>query len=153
MKAVWTIVGLGISLAACGGPAAESVDGNGVSMRNLAATEVAGEARAGYVLDGDLMPTPSDTRSKYFLLRQRTTPSGTRVAVIRQEQGDRIAYVRAEVDCGRRLFHVLGVGDSRGEAEATIAYDGPLRPVAGLPLRAEMASYVCDKGGTPLTAA
>lgn len=131
--------------SACSG-ASEPQDGN-VSIRNLIETDEAAQARDGYRLEGDLMATPSDTQSRYYLLRNRTTPTSTVVAIIRQERGDRIAYARAEVNCGERLFHVLGVGSSRGEAEADIAYDGPLRPTEGLPLRAEMGRVVCEAAG------
>ena len=75
------------------------------------------------------------------------------VAILREERGGRVAYARAEVDCGRRLFHVLGVGASRASAEVAIAHDGPLRPMAGLPLREELGGYICRRTGTPLAPA
>ncbi|TKD50854.1 hypothetical protein [Sphingomonas baiyangensis] len=137
-----------LSMAACSAAPPPDEPGN-VSLRNLVETDKAAEARAGYRLQGDLMPTPSDTQSRYYLLRNRTTPLGTVVAIIRQERGDRIAYARAELDCEDRLFHVLGVGSTRGEAEADIAYDGPLRPTTGLPLREEMGRFVCQAAGKP----
>lgn len=128
--------------------AAEAVD-----LRNLT-EEVSAPAQPGYVLQGDLIPTPSDTRAKYYLLRSREPLlSGSRIALLRQEVGPRIAYARVEVDCARRLFHVLSVGNRRSFAETSIAYDGPLRPIDGLPLRQELASYVCKTAGTALAPA
>jgi hypothetical protein len=135
-------------LGACGG--AQTAEGENITLRNLVDSDVAGDPRPGYVLEGELVPTPSDRQSRYYLLRSRQTPTGTRIAILRQEKGERIAYSRNEIDCGRRLFHVLGVGDTRGGAEADIVYDGPLRSVAGLPLREELADYICEKAGTPL---
>ncbi|GGB33946.1 hypothetical protein GCM10011380_24240 [Sphingomonas metalli] len=156
MIARWTTLATGLMLAACsaGSDTAERMNGNGVSLRNLADTEVARDAaERDFRLQGDLIPTPSDTRSRYFLLRERKALGGTIIAILRQEQGSRVAYARAEVDCGKRLFHVLGVGPSRASAEVAIAHDGPLRPIAGLPLREELAGYVCERSGTPLAAA
>lgn len=155
VKAGWFVVlAMGAVVSGCNAtPDAAAVPENGVSLRNLADTDVAGEAGRGHLPGGELMATPSDPASEYYLLYQRRTPTGTVVAVIRQERGDRVAYARTEADCSRRLFHVLGVGDTRGEAEALIAHDGPLGPVAGLPLREEMATAVCGRAGMPLTAA
>lgn len=126
---------------------------NSVSLRNLT-DQVSAPAQKGYVLQGDLIPTPSDTRSKYYLLRTRQPLlHGSRIALLRQEAGSRVAYARVEVDCSRRLFHVLGVGNRRSFAETSIAYDGPLRSIEGLPLRQELARFVCASAGTPLAAA
>jgi hypothetical protein len=124
-----------------------------VSIRNLAETDTAVPARGPDRVQGRLIPTPSDTSSRYFLLRERKALTDTHIAIIRQERGDRVAYARAEVDCNRRLFHVLGVGPNRALVETNIAHDGPLRPIAGLPLREEMARFVCEAAGTPLKAA
>jgi hypothetical protein len=144
-------------VTACSGgsdPAANAVDGNGVSLRNLVDTEVAAPVRdRNFRLQGTLISTPSDTQSRHFLLRERRTVGGTVIAILREERGDRIAYARAEVDCQRRLFHVLGVGPSRATAEVATVYDGPLRPMAGLPLREELGSFICDRAGTPLAKA
>lgn len=144
-----------LALAACGtsrDDAADAIDGNGVSLRNLGESEVAAPPPDRYTVQGRLIPTPSDTRSRYFLLRDRTAIGGTTIAIIRQEHAGRVAYARTEVDCGRRLFHVLGVAPNRALAETEVAHDGPLRPIAGLPLRQELATYVCEKAGTPLAA-
>lgn len=124
-----------------------------VSLRNLADTEVARPAREAYKIEGRLIPTPSDTSSRYYLLRERKALTDTHIAIIRQEHDNRIAYARAEVDCDKRLFHVLGTGPNRALVETNIAHDGPLRPIKGLPLREELASFVCQVAGTPLKAA
>lgn len=124
-----------------------------VSLRNLADTEVARPAREAYTVQGRLIPTPSDTSSRYYLLRERKALTDTHIAIIRQEHDNRIAYARAEVDCDKRLFHVLGTGPNRALVETTTAHDGPLRPIKGLPLREELASFVCQVAGTPLKAA
>ncbi len=135
-------------------PANETVDGNGVSLRNLTASEVAVPAGdREFRLKGTLIPTPSDTQSQHYLLRERRAIGGNVIAILREERGDRIAYARTEVDCGRRLFHVLGVGPSRATAEVAIVYDGPLRPMRGLPLREELGSFICERAGTPLAKA
>jgi len=143
------------ALAGCGNPAANdtaAAGGNGVSLRNLGETDVAAPAPDRYTVQGRLIPTPSDRGSRYFLLRDRTAVGGTTIAIIRQEHAGRVAYARTEVDCARRLFHVLGVAPNRALAETEQAYDGPLRPISGLPLRQELASYVCRSAGTPLAA-
>ncbi len=140
-------------LTACSGADAggnQDTDGTRVSLRNLTDTTSAA-ARRDYEIQGSLIPTPSDRRSRYYLLWQRRPMlSDQMVAIIRQENGSRIAYARVGVDCGRRLFHVLGVGNRRSFAEMAIAYDGPLRSVAGLPLRQELAAYVCEAAGERL---
>lgn len=124
-----------------------------VSLRNLAETEVARPAPATLRIRGRLIPTPSDTQSRYYLLRERKALTDTHIAIIRQERGNRVAYARAEVDCEKRLFHVLGTGPNRALVETNIVHDGPLRPIKGLPLREELARYVCETAGTPLKAA
>lgn len=125
-----------------------------VNLRELTETKPSAPARAHYQIEGKLIPTPSDTASQYYLLRQVSPMlTGTIIAIIRQEHAGRVAYARVEVDCGRRLFHVLGVGNRRAFAETSIVYDGPLRPIEGLPLRKELAAYVCQAGGTPLATA
>lgn len=141
-----------IFLAACSEGAANDANdnGNAVRLRNLVETEVAAPARSGYRLEGDLVPTPSDRQSQYFLLRQRRAIGGNIVAIIRQERGERIAYARTETDCAQRRFHILGVGSSRADAEVDMTADGPLRSIAGLPLREELARYICEREGTPL---
>ncbi len=145
---------LALGVAACAQePAPDKLEGNGVVLRNLAETDVSAPARDQYALQGRLIPTPSDTASRYFLLRERREISGNIVAIIRQEHAGRIAYARTEVDCARRLFHVLGVGASRADAEVATTYDGPLRSIARLPLREELARFVCQQSGTPLAAA
>lgn len=149
---------LGVAmLAACSGggaPADNMIDGNGVSLRNLADTEVAATVRdRNFRLQGTLVPTPSDTISRHFLLRERRAVGGTIIAILREERGDRVAYARTEVDCARRLFHVLGVGPSRASAEVATVYDGPLRPMKGLPLREELGTFICERAGTPLAKA
>ena len=144
-----------LALAACGTPqtdGANEMDGNGISLRNLAETEVAAPAPERLTVQGRLIPTPSDTQSRYYLLRDRKAVGGTVIAILRQEHAGRVAYARTEVDCGRRLFHVLGVAPNRALVETHNDYDGPLRPIEGLPLRQELASYVCQSSGTPLTA-
>ncbi len=143
-------------LAACSGAQTadnDTMTGNGVSLRNLAETEVAKPVSDHYTVQGRLIPTPSDPTSKHFLLRERQAATGTIIAILRQEHAGKVAYARTEVDCAHRLFHVLGVGPNRALVETNVAHDGPLRPIAGLPLRIELATYVCNASGTPLTAA
>ena len=153
----WTMPLLAAAaLSACGSPQVETaeVDGNGVPLRNLATTNVAAPAPPPEQMRvrGRLIPTPSDTSSRYFLLRERTALTGTTIAILRQERAGRVAYARTEVDCTRRLFHVLGVAGNRALVETEQAYDGPLRPIEGLPLRQELAGFVCEQAGTPLSA-
>ncbi|KQM56635.1 hypothetical protein ASE69_03160 [Sphingomonas sp. Leaf208] len=123
---------------------------NGVSLRNLAETEVAVPKPEQLTVKGRLIPTPSDPTSRHFLLRERKAASGTIIAILRQEHDGKVAYARTETDCGKRLFHVLGVGPNRALVETNVAHDGPLRPIKGLPLREELATYVCEASGTPL---
>ena len=142
-------------LAACSGeqPASTNTDmmtENGVSLRNLAETDVAVPKPAQLTVKGRLIPTPSDPTSRHFLLRERKAVGGTIIAILRQEHDGKIAYARTETDCANRLFHVLGVGPNRALVETNIAHDGPLRPIKGLPLREELATYVCAAIGTPL---
>ena len=142
-------------LAACSGeqPASTNTDmmtENGVSLRNLAETDVAVPKPAQLTVKGRLIPTPSDPTSRHFLLRERKAVGGTIIAILRQEHDGKIAYARTETDCANRLFHVLGVGPNRALVETNVAHDGPLRPIKGLPLREELATYVCNASGTPL---
>ncbi|MCP8890001.1 hypothetical protein [Sphingomonas faeni] len=142
-------------LAACSGeqPVTTNTDimtENGVSLRNLAETEVAVPKPAQLTVKGRLIPTPSDPTSRHFLLRERKAVGGTIIAILRQEHAGKVAYARTETDCANRLFHVLGVGPNRALVETNIAHDGPLRPIKGLPLREELATYVCEASGTPL---
>ncbi|PTW45559.1 hypothetical protein C8J25_107243 [Sphingomonas faeni] len=143
-------------LAACSGeqPATttsnDAMVDNGVSLRNLAETEVAVPKPEQLTVKGRLIPTPSDPTSRHFLLRERKAASGTIIAILRQEHEGKVAYARTETDCGKRLFHVLGVGPNRALVETNVAHDGPLRPIKGLPLREELAKYVCEASGTPL---
>ncbi|RYD18175.1 MAG: hypothetical protein EOP89_17595 [Lysobacteraceae bacterium] len=143
-------------LAACSGqqPATttsnDAMVDNGVSLRNLAETEVAVPKPEQLTVKGRLIPTPSDPTSRHFLLRERKAASGTIIAILRQEHEGKVAYARTETDCGKRLFHVLGVGPNRALVETNVAHDGPLRPIKGLPLREELATYVCNASGTPL---
>ena len=145
-------------LAACSGeqPATNNTDAmvdNGVSLRNLAETEMAVPKPEQLTVKGRLIPTPSDPTSRHFLLRERKAASGTIIAILRQEHDGKVAYARTETDCGKRLFHVLGVGPNRALVETNVAHDGPLRPIQGLPLREELATYVCAASGTPLAKA
>ena len=146
-------------LAACSGeqPATttsnDAMVDNGVSLRNLAETEVAVPKPEQLTVKGRLIPTPSDPTSRHFLLRERKAASGTIIAILRQEHDGKVAYARTETDCGKRLFHVLGVGQNRALVETNVAHDGPLRPIKGLPLREELATYVCNASGTPLAKA
>lgn len=147
-----------ILLAACSAeqPAATNTDAiadNGVSLRNLAETEVAVPKPEQLTVKGRLIPTPSDPTSRHFLLRERKAVGGTIIAILRQEHDGKVAYARTETDCAKRLFHVLGVGPNRALVETNVAHDGPLRSIKGLPLREELATYVCDASGTPLAKA
>lgn len=142
-----------LMLSACGTSDASSNDGGTVVLRNLAETEVAALKPARLDIVGDLIPTPSDKRSNYYLLRHRSTLAGTSIAIIRQEHDNRVAYARTEVDCEKRLFHVVGVAPTRGRVESDVAHDGPLRSIHGMPLREELARYVCERSGTPLAGA
>jgi hypothetical protein len=143
-------------LAACSGEqpttttSNDAMVDNGVSLRNLAETEVAVPKPEQLTVKGRLIPTPSDPTSRHFLLRERKAASGTIIAILRQEHDGKVAYARTETDCSKRLFHVLGVGPNRALVETNVAHDGPLRPIKGLPLREELATYVCDASGTPL---
>ena len=139
-------------LAACSDqqPTNDAMADNGVSLRNLGATDVAAPPPETMTVQGRLIPTPSDPRSRHYLLRERKAVGGTIIAILRQEHAGKVAYARTEVDCGRRLFHVLGVGPNRALVETNIAHDGPLRSIEGLPLREELASYVCKASNTPL---
>ncbi len=142
-------------LAACSGeqPATTNSDTmteNGVSLRNLAETDVAVPKPEQLTVKGRLIPTPSDPTSRHFLLRERKAVGGTIIAILRQEHDGKVAYARTETDCANRLFHVLGVGPNRALVETNVAHDGPLRPIKGLPLREELATYVCNASGTPL---
>jgi len=146
-------------LAACSGeqPATttsnDAMVDNGVSLRNLAETEVAVPKPEQLTVKGRLIPTPSDPTSRHFLLRERKAVGGTIIAILRQEHEGKVVYARTETDCGKRLFHVLGVGPNRALVETNVAHDGPLRPIKGLPLREELATYVCAASGTPLAKA
>ncbi len=143
-------------LAACSGeqPATtttnDAMADNGVSLRNLAETDVAVPKPEQLTVKGRLIPTPSDPTSRHFLLRERKAVGGTIIAILRQEHDGKVAYARTETDCANRLFHVLGVGPNRALVETNVAHDGPLRPIKGLPLREELATYVCAASGTPL---
>lgn len=121
-----------------------------VVLRNLTETEVARPKPEYEPIQGELIPTPSDPAGQYYLLRHRTTLVDTTIAILREEKGGRVAYARTEVDCARRLFHVVGVASTRGRVESDVAHDGPLRSISGLPLRQELAGYICDRAGTPL---
>ena len=145
-------------LAACSGQQSvttntDTLADNGVSLRNLADTDVAVPKPEQLTVRGRLIPTPSDPTSRHFLLRERKAVGGTIIAILRQEHDGRIAYARTETDCANRLFHVLGVGPNRALVETNIAHDGPLRSIDGLPLREELARFVCATAGTPLKAA
>lgn len=139
-----------VCISACSNAEPIPIEGNGISLRNLAETDTADTARREPTVQGRLVPTPSDTRTRHFLLRERRAIGSTVIAIFRQEQGGRVAYSRSEVDCAKRLFHVVGVGRNRALVETNIAHDGPLRPITGLPLREELARFVCDASGTPL---
>ena len=149
------LAGATLASACSPAPTTDTAAGNTetVSLRNLAETETARPARDRYTIQGRLIPTPSDTTSRYYLLRERKALTDTHIAIIRQEHAGRIAYARAELDCDKRLFHVLGTGPNRALVETNIAHDGPLRPIKGLPLREELAMFVCQVAGTPLKAA
>ncbi len=135
-------------LAACGAEPRDPLpdtDGNGVSLRNLVDTPVAGDGTERYRLEGTVIPTPSDPNSRYELLRQRRTAAGTTIAILRQQRGDRFAYARTELDCAAGLFHIVGVADTRAHVETYTAHDGPLRPTKGLPLREELSRFICAR--------
>ncbi|KQM63614.1 hypothetical protein ASE75_10835 [Sphingomonas sp. Leaf17] len=137
-----------LSLSACGGSAIEEAANNqqaAVVLRDLAASNISSPAPPELKIPGVEMTTPSDTRSKYFLLRQRPTVIGQTIAIIRQELNGRVAYARLELNCEQRLLHVVGVADTRARVETNVAYDGPLRPVEGLPLRGEMLDFICKR--------
>ena len=151
MRSTMMAVMVGLAITGCSwAPDAEEGEAGNVSLRNLTTSEVAAPTPETLRVQGTLIPTPSDTQSRHFLLRERRAIGGNIIAILREERGDRVAYARTEVDCARRLFHVLGVGSSRASAEVAIAHDGPLRPMAGLPLRLELGSYICARAGTPL---
>lgn len=138
----------GAMLAACGNSATsepDAVTNNTVDLRHLVETEVAGNGIERYPLEGVEIPTPSDAQSRYEVLRQRRTASGTIIAILRQQRGDRFVYARTELDCDRNLFHVVGVADTRAHVETNVAHDGPLRSTNGLPLRQELSRFICAR--------
>ncbi|WP_156460574.1 hypothetical protein [Sphingomonas sp. Leaf407] len=138
-------------LAACGGANSRDVTevaatgDNGVSLRNLVDTPIAGDGAERYKLEGVAIPTPSDPRSRYELLRQRRTAAGTTIAILRQQRGSKVAYARTELDCEQGLFHIVGVADTRAHVETYTAHDGPLRPTEGMPLRQELSRFICER--------
>lgn len=141
----------GAMLTACGAatsPAPEATNST-VDLRHLVETEVAGNGIERYPLEGVVIPTPSDTQSRYEVLRQRRTAAGTIIAILRQQRGDRFVYARTELDCDRNLFHVVGVADTRAHVETNVAHDGPLRPTSGLPLREELSRFICARASAP----
>src|SRR6476661_5562433 len=63
-----------------------------VNLRHLA-ERTSAPAEKKYTLQGSLISTPSDARSRYYLLWLRQPLlSGTQVALLRQELGSRVAY-------------------------------------------------------------
>ncbi len=148
MKRYLVIGAVALTLGACSGNATEEAANNqeaAIVLRDLAASNVSSPAPPELKIPGVEMTTPSDTRSKYFLLRQRPTVIGQTIAIIRQELNGRVAYARLELNCEQRLLHVVGVADTRARVETSVAYDGPLRPVEGLPLRGEMLDFICKR--------
>ncbi|KQM86127.1 hypothetical protein ASE67_09730 [Sphingomonas sp. Leaf23] len=138
----------GALLAACGTstpPAPEATANETVDLRHLVETEVAGNGIERYPLEGVEIPTPSDGQSRYEVLRQRRTAAGTIIAILRQQRGDRFVYARTELDCERKLFHVVGVADTRAKVETNVAHDGPLRSTDGMPLRQELSRFICAR--------
>lgn len=132
----------------------EEVANNELTLRNLTESNLAVPAgERDFRLKGTVIPTPSDTRSTYYLLRERRAIGGNIIAILREERGDRIVYARAEVDCVQRRFHILGVGSSRATAEVARTPDGPLRSMEGLPLRQDLGVFICARSGTPLAPA
>lgn len=120
-------------------------------LRNLTQGHVAAPLRDSYPVKGDFIPTPSDTQTRYFLIHQRAPLFGnTVVALLREEGQGKAAYARVEMDCGRRMFHIIGIGNRRSFAETSTNSEGPLRPIRNEPLREEIASFVCAQHGTPL---
>ncbi|MBD8677620.1 hypothetical protein [Sphingomonas sp. CFBP 13720] len=136
-------------LAACGNAGSTDAvaegEGNRVDLRHLVETDVAGDGNERLKLEGTVIPTPSDPKSRYELLRQRRTVAGTTIAILRQQRGERVAYARTELDCDRQLFHVVGVADTRVRVETDTAHDGPLRSTEGLPLRQELSRFICAR--------
>lgn len=142
-----------IALSACAPskPQDAPATQQGVSLRNLTNTSASAEERDNYTVQGHLIPTPSDPTARYYVLFQKEVLlDDTIVAVLREERNHRISYARVELDCNKRLFHVVGVGNRRSFAETDVAYDGPLRPIEGLPLRQELAASICQTNRTPL---
>lgn len=137
----------GAMLAGCGTSAStvpEAEKAERVDLRHLVETDIAGNGIERYPLEGEVIPTPSDDQSRYELLRQRKTATGTTIAILRQQRGDRFVYARTELDCERDLFHIVGVADTRAHVETNVAHDGPLRSTAGLPLRQELSRFICQ---------
>lgn len=152
------VVMIGLMAAGCSQtPAADQDQGGGnvVTLRNLIDTDVATQDpdRSLMRLQGEPVPTPSDRQTNYFLLRQRTAIGGTVVAMLREERGNRVAYARMEIDCKARLFRIAGVGSDRAGAEIAKVDGQALRSMAGLPLRVDLATYICRQAGTPLAPA
>jgi hypothetical protein len=156
MKSMLTVLTAAalLATAGCSSQAADTThESADLRLRNLTETTTAAPRRANYQIEGDLIPTPSDSRTRYYLLSQRSPLlAGTVIAVLREERGDKAAYARVEVACDKRQFHIVGVGNRRSFAETSVTRDGPLRSIESFPLRQEIAAFVCDKHGTPLAA-
>lgn len=143
---------IAVAITACSTQASNQADDDPeLTLRNLTESNVAAPLHDSYPIEGRLIPTPSDRKTQYYLLRHRIPmATGTVVALIREETGDKAAYARVEVDCGKRLFRIAGVANRRSFAETSFKSDGPLRPLNGFPLRQEIATFVCERQGTPL---
>jgi hypothetical protein len=151
LKPLGAATALLLAATACSSDPGVAGEDPALTLRNLTETNMAAPIRESYPIEGDLIPTPSDTRTRYYLLRHRAPVlSGTVIALLREERGKVAAYARVEIDCAKRLFHIVGVGNRRAFAETSFKRDGPLRPIDGYPLRREIAAFVCDRHGTPL---
>ncbi|SOB86967.1 hypothetical protein SAMN06297144_2086 [Sphingomonas guangdongensis] len=151
LKTIAAAAALSLLAAGCSSEPAASANDSDLKLRTLTMTNMAAPLRPSYPIEGDLIPTPSDQRTRYYLLQhRRPILAGTVVALLREEKGNKAAYARVEIDCAKRLFHIVGVGNRRAFAETSFKRDGPLRSMAGFPLREEIARYVCERQGTPL---
>ncbi|MHA6724168.1 hypothetical protein [Sphingomonas sp. RS2018] len=146
------VAALGVTSACSGAP--DDADANAVaqnvSLRNLTET-VGTPVKAAAQDQGDLIPTPSDKDGRHYLLRQRTPLTGDTIfGNLREERGGKVAYSRIELSCEKRQFRIVSVGQRRTTVEFKKNGDGPLRPIDGLPLREDIAAFVCERAGTPL---
>jgi len=140
------------SVSACGDATSAPPENIQVDMRNLVDT-LDPAPGLNHHRGGELIPTPSDTASRYYLIHTRTPLAGPNISIVRQDRGERTVFARVETDCAARRLLIASVGVTRSEVESRVAGNLQLRPIEGRPLREEMATFICDHAGTPLAEA